>query len=170
MTNRICAIEIDHPSSVAPTAEIEQERQVAAMQRLFSDGLRFRWVNIGSLANAPLVEKLRLAVRDAGLEDYFTLTGPLDNPYGVVVNGIFFRAEPRLKKDGTPYANSKLERMRADPADRAAAHDTPHFARRFNSGAAGAPRGGLLCPVTRNRSLRRPRCRQSVRPRRFSTY
>ena len=59
-------------------------RQVAAMQRLFSEGLRFRWVNIGSLANAPLVEKLRLAVRDAGLEDYFTLTGPLDNPYGVM--------------------------------------------------------------------------------------
>lgn len=59
-------------------------RQVAAMQRLFSEGLRFRWVNIGSLANAPLAEKLRLAVRDAGLEDYFTLTGPLDNPYGVM--------------------------------------------------------------------------------------
>lgn len=30
------------------------------------------------------MEKLRLAVRDAGLEDYFTLTGPLDNPYGVM--------------------------------------------------------------------------------------
>lgn len=59
-------------------------RQVAAMQQLFSEGLRFRWVNIGSLANAPLVEKLRLAVHDAGLEDYFTLTGPLDNPYGVM--------------------------------------------------------------------------------------
>ena len=59
-------------------------RQVEAMQRLFSEGLRFRWVNIGSLANAPLVEKLRLAVHDAGLEDYFTLTGPLDNPYGVM--------------------------------------------------------------------------------------
>lgn len=59
-------------------------RQVEAMQQLFSEGLRFRWVNIGSLANAPLVEKLRLAVRDAGLEDYFTLTGPLDNPYGVM--------------------------------------------------------------------------------------
>ena len=59
-------------------------RQVEAMQQLFSEGLRFRWVNIGSLANAPLVEKLRLAVHDAGLEDYFTLTGPLNNPYGVM--------------------------------------------------------------------------------------
>lgn len=59
-------------------------RQVEAMQQLFSEGLRFRWVNIGSLANAPLVEKLRLAVHDAGLEDCFTLTGPLDNPYGVM--------------------------------------------------------------------------------------
>ncbi len=59
-------------------------RQVEAMQQLFSDGLRFHWVNIGSLANAPLVEKLRLAVQNAGLEDYFTLTGPLDNPYGVM--------------------------------------------------------------------------------------
>ena len=59
-------------------------RQVEAMRQLFSEGLRFRWVNIGSLANAPLVEKLRLAVQNAGLEDYFTLTGPLDNPYGVM--------------------------------------------------------------------------------------
>ena len=59
-------------------------RQVEAMQQLFSEGLRFRWVNIGSLANAPLVEKLRQAVQNAGLEDYFTLTGPLDNPYGVM--------------------------------------------------------------------------------------
>ena len=54
------------------------------MRQLFSEGLRFRWVNIGSLANAPLAEKLRQAVRSAGLEDYFTLTGPLDNPYGVM--------------------------------------------------------------------------------------
>lgn len=59
-------------------------RQVEAMHQLFSEGLRFRWVNIGSLANAPLVEKLRQAVRSAGLEDYFTLTGPLDNPYGMM--------------------------------------------------------------------------------------
>ena len=59
-------------------------RQVEAMRQLFSEGLRFRWVNIGSLANAPLVEKLRLAVQNAGLEEYFTLTGPLDNPYGVM--------------------------------------------------------------------------------------
>lgn len=59
-------------------------REVEAMRQLFSEGLRFRWVNIGSLANAPLVEKLRLAVQNAGLEDYFTLTGPLDNPYGVM--------------------------------------------------------------------------------------
>ena len=59
-------------------------RQVEAMRQLFSEGLRFHWVNIGSLANAPLVEKLRLAVQNAGLEDYFTLTGPLDNPYGVM--------------------------------------------------------------------------------------
>ncbi len=59
-------------------------RQVEAMRQLFSEGLRFRWVNIGSLANAPLVEKLRQSIQDAGLEDYFTLTGPLDNPYGVM--------------------------------------------------------------------------------------
>ena len=59
-------------------------RQVEAMRLLFSEGLRFRWVNIGSLANTPLVEKLRQAVQNAGLADYFTLTGPLDNPYGVM--------------------------------------------------------------------------------------
>lgn len=59
-------------------------REVEAMRQLFDEGLRFRWVNIGSLANAPLVEKLRQAVREAGLEEHFTLTGPLDNPYGVM--------------------------------------------------------------------------------------
>ena len=64
--------------------EKNHRREVEAMRQLFSEGLRFRWVNIGSLANAPLVEKLRLAVQNAGLEDYFTLTGPLDNPYGVM--------------------------------------------------------------------------------------
>lgn len=64
--------------------EKNHRRQLEAMRRLFSEGLRFRWVNIGSLANAPLVEKLRLAVQNAGLEGYFTLTGPLDNPYGVM--------------------------------------------------------------------------------------
>ena len=64
--------------------EKNHRRQVEVMRQLFSEGLRFRWVNIGSLANAPLVEKLRQAVRNAVLEDYFTLTGPLDNPYGVM--------------------------------------------------------------------------------------
>lgn len=64
--------------------EKNHRRQLEAMRRLFSEGLQFRWVNIGSLANAPLVEKLRLAVQNAGLEGYFTLTGPLDNPYGVM--------------------------------------------------------------------------------------
>ena len=59
-------------------------REVEAMRQLFDEGRRFRWVNIGSLANAPLVERLRQAVREAGLEEYFTLTGPLDNPYGVM--------------------------------------------------------------------------------------
>lgn len=59
-------------------------REVEAMRQLFDEGQRFHWVNIGSLANAPLVEKLRQTVREAGLEEYFTLTGPLDNPYGVM--------------------------------------------------------------------------------------
>lgn len=59
-------------------------REVEVMRQLFADGLRFRWINIGSLANVPLVEKLRQAVRNAGLEDYFILAGPLDNPYGVM--------------------------------------------------------------------------------------
>lgn len=59
-------------------------REVEAMRQLFDEGLRFRWVNIGSLANVPLVEKLRQAVRETGLEEYFTLTGPLDDPYGVM--------------------------------------------------------------------------------------
>lgn len=64
--------------------EKNHRREVVAMRQLFSEGLRFRWVNIGSLANVPLVETLRQSVRDAGLEDYFLLTGPLDNPYGVM--------------------------------------------------------------------------------------
>ena len=75
---------VDSEKILAMSEEKNHLRQVEAMQQLFSEGLRFHWVNIGSLANAPLVEKLRLAVQNAGLEDYFTLTGPLDNPYGVM--------------------------------------------------------------------------------------
>lgn len=59
-------------------------RQVEAMRLLFDRGIRFRWLNIGSLAKADLVAKVRNAVADAGLEDYFLLPGPLENPYAVM--------------------------------------------------------------------------------------
>lgn len=59
-------------------------RQVEAMKLLFDRGMRFRWLNIGSLAKADLVAKVRAAVTDAGLEDYFQLPGAMENPYAVM--------------------------------------------------------------------------------------
>lgn len=59
-------------------------RQVEVMRRLFDEGLRFHWINVGSLANVPLVSRLREAVRSAGLEEYFHLCGAMENPYAVM--------------------------------------------------------------------------------------
>lgn len=59
-------------------------RQVEAMKLLFDRGVRFHWLNIGSLAKADLVAKVRAAVTDAGLEDYFQLLGAMENPYAVM--------------------------------------------------------------------------------------
>lgn len=65
-------------------AEKNHLRQVEVMRRLFAGGLRFHWVNVGSLADAPLVSRLRQTVRAAGLERYFHLSGAVENPYAVM--------------------------------------------------------------------------------------
>ena len=59
-------------------------REVEAMRRLYAEGVRFRWVNIGSLANAPVVARLRQSIRSAGLEEYFLLPGAIENPYPIM--------------------------------------------------------------------------------------
>lgn len=73
---------------VLTVANVREEknhlRQVEAMKLLFDRGMRFHWMNIGSLANIDLTEKVRQAVKAAGLEDYFYLPGALDNPYAVM--------------------------------------------------------------------------------------
>ena len=56
-------------------------RQVAVMKTLFERGLRFHWINAGSLARNGLVEEVRTAVLDANLSGYFHLVGAVDNPY-----------------------------------------------------------------------------------------
>lgn len=55
-------------------------RQIRVMERLFGEGKRFYWINVGTLANIELVSKVRAAVREAGLEKYFLLPGVMDNP------------------------------------------------------------------------------------------
>lgn len=56
-------------------------RQIQAMERLFREGKRFYWVNIGTLSNFKLVSSVKAAAQKAGLEKYFLLTGAMDNPY-----------------------------------------------------------------------------------------
>ena len=59
-------------------------RQVRVMKRLFNEGLRFYWINVGAQANPKLNEKISAEIRDAGLEDYFLFTGAVENPYSVI--------------------------------------------------------------------------------------
>lgn len=56
-------------------------RQIAVMERLFREGRRFYWVNIGTQANRELTGRVRAAVQAAGLEDCFLLPGVVRNPY-----------------------------------------------------------------------------------------
>lgn len=62
-------------------AEKNHLRQVRVMERLFQEGKRFYWLNVGTLANFELVPRVRAAVREAGLEEYFLLPGAMENPY-----------------------------------------------------------------------------------------
>lgn len=59
-------------------------RQVEVMKRLFQEGWRFYWINLGTQANRELVGRVKEAVRAAGLEDYFLLPGAVSNPYPVM--------------------------------------------------------------------------------------
>lgn len=56
-------------------------RQVEAMKLLFGRGYRFHWVNVGSLAKAELVSRVKQSAANAGLSAYFHLLGAVDNPY-----------------------------------------------------------------------------------------
>ncbi len=59
-------------------------RQVRVMKKLFDEGLRFYWLNVGSQSNSALSEKITAEIRAAGLENYFIFTGVTDNPYSVM--------------------------------------------------------------------------------------
>lgn len=59
-------------------------RQVRVMRRLFQEGKRFCWLNTGTLANWELVGRVKAAVHEAGLEDYFLLPGAVENPYALM--------------------------------------------------------------------------------------
>lgn len=56
-------------------------RQVEVMKRLKEQGLRFRWLNIGSLANLEQTARLKKAIHDAHLEEDFLLLGAMENPH-----------------------------------------------------------------------------------------
>ena len=59
-------------------------RQVRVMQKLFQEGKRFYWLNVGTLANWELAGRVKAAVHEAGLEDYFLLPGAVENPYALM--------------------------------------------------------------------------------------
>ncbi len=59
-------------------------RQIRVMKKLFDEGLRFYWINVGAQANPKLNEKIDAEIRKAGLEDYFLFTGATENPYSVI--------------------------------------------------------------------------------------
>lgn len=56
-------------------------RQVEAMRILKERGVRFKWINIGNQAAVGHVQKLKKAIREAGLEEDFLIPGAMDNPY-----------------------------------------------------------------------------------------
>jgi len=62
-------------------AEKNHLRQVAVMQELFARGIKFQWLNVGSMADTALTAKVKNAVTAAGLNDYFHLLGARENPY-----------------------------------------------------------------------------------------
>ncbi|MEY8359746.1 glycosyltransferase [Anaerotruncus colihominis] len=62
-------------------AEKNHLRQVEAMRQLHLRGVRFVWLNIGSTADLLLCRRVRDAVAQAGLKEYFLLLGADDNPY-----------------------------------------------------------------------------------------
>ncbi len=80
-----CSLPEDGLPILLTVANIRPEknhlRQIRVMERLFREGKRFYWVNVGTLANFELVSRVKAAAREAGLEEYFLLPGAIDNPY-----------------------------------------------------------------------------------------
>ena len=66
--------------------EKNHPRQIQVMQELFRRGLRFYWLNVGNLANIEQTRKVRRMIAQAGLEDYFLLTGARENPYPIILH------------------------------------------------------------------------------------
>ncbi len=56
-------------------------RQVRVLAELKKRGVDVTWVNIGSTANTPLVDKVRQDCKKYGVEDRFLILGPRSNPY-----------------------------------------------------------------------------------------
>lgn len=56
-------------------------RQVEVMRILKNRGVRFKWINIGNQAAVGHVQKVKKAIREAGLEEDFLLPGAMENPY-----------------------------------------------------------------------------------------
>ena len=59
-------------------------RQLRVMKKLFDEGHRFYWINVGSTANLSLTDKILTEVKTLGLQDYFIFTGATNNPYAVI--------------------------------------------------------------------------------------
>lgn len=59
-------------------------RQVRVMRRLFQEGKRFYWLNVGTLANWEVAGRVKAAVGESGLENYFLLPGAVENPYALM--------------------------------------------------------------------------------------
>lgn len=56
-------------------------RQVRVMAELKRKGILFYWINIGSVANKELVNKIYTLCKKEQLEEYFLLIGAKENPY-----------------------------------------------------------------------------------------
>ena len=84
--------DVDIPSDALPrlvtVANIRPEknhlRQVRVMKKLFDEGLRFYWLNVGSQANSSVFSKIPSEIKAAGLQDYFLFTGVTENPYSAM--------------------------------------------------------------------------------------
>lgn len=59
-------------------------RQVEVLKELVQMGLPIKWINIGSKANANLVNRIQAKIREYELQNSFILIDALDNPFPVI--------------------------------------------------------------------------------------